>query len=98
MVACEDIGSYVDRLEMNEAFLDKFGEVRKSEHVSLLEVVWLEVRDSTDQDERSSDLGLCDFMVTLLSRVDTRYWIVSSSGSDLWFSWHALPRSVLSHS
>ena len=86
MVACEGIGSYVDRLETNEAFLDKLGEVRKSEHVSLLEVVWLEVRDSTDQDERSSDLGLCDFMVTLRSRVDTRYWIVSSSGSDLWFS------------
>ncbi len=28
-------------------------------------------------------LGLWDFMVTLLSRVETRYCIVSSSGSDL---------------
>ena len=28
-------------------------------------------------------LGLWDFMVTLLSRVETMYWMVSNSGSDL---------------
>ena len=83
----------VSVLETKEAFLERAGEVR-SEQVSELEVLWLD----TDQEERSSDLGLWDFMVTLLSSVETLYCIVSSSGSDLWFSWQTLARSVLSHS
>merc|ERR1712020_667255 len=69
----------ISLFEMKEAFLVRAGEVR-SEQVSELEVLWLD----TDQEDRSSDRGLWDFMVTLRSRVETRYCIVSSSGSDLW--------------
>ena len=78
-----DVGPANDeRLDRNEAFLESEGDAR-SEQVSDDEVVWLEARDSTDQELRSSDLGLWDFMVTLLSSVDTLYCIVSNSGSDL---------------
>jgi len=72
-------------LEAKLAFRETLGEAR-SEPVSELEVVCPDPLDSTDQEERSNDRGLCDFMVTLQSNVDTLYWIVSSSGSDLWFS------------
>jgi hypothetical protein len=41
--------------EAKLAVRDTLGEVF-SEPVSLLEVVWFEPRDSTDQEERSSDL------------------------------------------
>ena len=74
-----------DRLEMKEAFRLTLGDAY-SELVSEDEVVWHEPRDSTDQEERSSDRGRWDFMVTRRSRVETLYGIVSSSGSDRWIS------------
>ena len=82
---------------MKEALRLTLGEAY-SELVSDEEVVWHEPLDSTDQEERSSDLGRCDFMVTLRSRVDTLYGIVSSSGSDRWISWQVRPSSVESQS
>ena len=43
------------------------------ESVPELELVqWEEARDSTDQEERSSERGRCDFMVTRRSSVQTR--------------------------
>ena len=52
--------------------LERAGEAR-SEDASELEVVqWEEARDSTDQEERSSERGRCDFMVTRRSSVQTR--------------------------
>ena len=36
------------------------------------EVVWVEALDSTDQDDKSRDLGRLDFIATLLSRVPMR--------------------------
>ena len=82
---------------MKEALRLTLGEAY-SELVSDEEVVWHEPLDSTDQEERSSDRGRCDFMVTLRSRVDTLYGIVSSSGSERWISWHVRPSSVESQS
>jgi hypothetical protein len=60
-----------ERCETKEAFLETVGEWQYSEEVSLEEVVWHEPRDSTDHEERSRERGLCDFMVTLRSRVLT---------------------------
>ena len=82
---------------MKEALRLTLGEAY-SELVSDEEVVWHEPLDSTDQEERSSDRGRCDFMVTRRSRVDTLYGIVSSSGSERWISWQVRPSSVESQS
>merc|ERR1719291_269723 len=66
------LAAQLDRLDTNEAFLERAGEAR-SEDASELEVVqWEEARDSTDQEERSSERGRCDFMVTRRSSVQTR--------------------------
>jgi len=82
---------------MKEALRLTLGEAY-SELVSEEEVVWHEPLDSTDHEERSSDRGRWDFMVTLRSRVDTLYGMVSSSGSERWISWHVRPSSVESQS
>ena len=58
----------VSLFETKEAFLERAGEVR-SEQVSELEVLWLD----TDQEDKSSERGLWDFMVTRRSRVETLY-------------------------
>ena len=57
-------------MEMNEAFRLTLGEAY-SELVSDDDVVWHDPLDSTDQEERSSERGRWDFIVTLRSKVET---------------------------
>jgi len=53
------------------AVLETLGDVF-CDPLSEPEVVWLEAFDSTDQDDRSRDLGRLDFIATRLSSVPMR--------------------------
>jgi hypothetical protein len=53
------------------AVLETLGDVFCDSSFSELEVVW-EAFDSTDQEDKSKDLGRLDFIATLLSRVPMR--------------------------
>jgi len=77
--------SLVLESEAQLAVLDTLGDVF-CDPFSELDVVWLDPFDSTDQDDKSRDLGRFDFIATLRSSVPIRYGIVSSSGSDLCIS------------
>ena len=53
------------------AVLETLGDVF-SDSFPELEVVWVDAFDSTDQDDRSRDLGRLDFIATRLSSVPMR--------------------------
>ena len=53
------------------AVLETLGDVF-SDPFPELEVVWVDAFDSTDQDDRSRDLGRLDFIATRLSSVPMR--------------------------
>ena len=70
LVVQED--SLVLESEAQLAVLETLGDVFCDPSFSELEVVWEEAFDSTDQDDKSKDLGRLDFIATLLSRVSMR--------------------------
>ena len=70
LVVNED--SLVLESEAQLAVLETVGDVFCDPSFSELEVVWEEAFDSTDQEDKSNDLGRLDFIVTLLSRVPMR--------------------------
>ena len=70
LVVNED--SLVLESEAQLAVLETVGDVFCDPSFSELEVVWEEAFDSTDQDDKSKDLGRLDFIVTLLSRIPIR--------------------------
>ena len=69
LVVHED--SLVFESEAQLAVLETLGDVF-CDPFSELEFVWVDALDSTDQDDKSNDLGRLDFIATLLSNVPMR--------------------------